>query len=363
MPQFARYFVVVFVVAAFASGQALTLLPTADATLFEDPLGALADGAGASFFVGKTNNAGSGARRGLLRFDLAANIPPGFVVVSATLVLHMTAVNGNPTIVALHRADGPWSEGPTDAGFPGGGGAPSQPGDATWLHANYPAAPWISPGGDFASSPAATFAVVGPGAYVLSADATLLADLQDQLDRPAANFGWLLKTTTETAGIAKRFASRENVGLEPVLQIVAAPPVYASAAAYGSGCAIAPGAAPFALAANGAPMLGSAGFSAALTHGPPGGTSWIFLAGASGGGTNRLGSCEVLLNETSAAAFVAVGASPLGPLPLDANGAAALPLPVPLDPSLAGFFIYGQALCVGGSSLVLSNGLALVFGI
>ena len=357
---------IVSAVASYGAAQSVSLTPEADNTIFDYPGSGVSNGAGPHFFVGKTNNTGgSSVRRGLLRFDPAAAVPPGFVIVSATLTLQCSSSNGNPTTVALHRALEDWGESISDAGSPGGAGAPAAPGDATWTHAFHATVPWSTPGGSFDPTPVATLPVVGPGTYVVGTSPSFVADLQDQLDRPWANFGWLLKTTTEFSGIAKRFDTRENVGLEPLLTLVYAPPIPATATTFGGGCAI-PGGPSFTLTAAVPPVLGSANFGLSLTGGPPSGAAFIFLAGGLAPAPIALGGgCDLRLDATSLAAFVAAGVSPLGPFPLDLAGGLGLPLPIPSDPALVGFSIYGQAFAFASAApagFLTSGALLLVFG-
>jgi hypothetical protein len=64
----------------------LTLIADRDATLYEDSLGDNAAGSGEWIFAG--NNGVFRARRALLHFDVAALVPPGSVILGATLTLH-----------------------------------------------------------------------------------------------------------------------------------------------------------------------------------------------------------------------------------------------------------------------------------
>ncbi|HYC76027.1 MAG TPA: hypothetical protein VEI02_00225, partial [Planctomycetota bacterium] len=61
------------VLCAVASAQTAALVPSHDNTLFEDPNGALSNGAGPHFYVGRVGfSGGQLLRRGLLRFDVAS---------------------------------------------------------------------------------------------------------------------------------------------------------------------------------------------------------------------------------------------------------------------------------------------------
>ena len=83
----------------------------------------------------------------------------------------------------------------------------------------YPDQLWGAEGGDFATSPTSSIVVSAEGFFSFDStvDAGLLTDVQQWLDQPDTNFGWLLKATDEAfTGSAKRFATRENA--EPTFQ-------------------------------------------------------------------------------------------------------------------------------------------------
>jgi hypothetical protein len=157
-------------------------------------------------------------RRALLAFDVTTAIPAGATVVRAELVLHLTPSNSAPAEVSLHRALAEWSEG--DSVASGGGGAPAQPGDVTWLHAAGPDRFWSAAGGDFAAWASAAATVGDAGAYRFTGPG-LAADVQAWLDDPAQNFGWAVRGDEILPTTAKRFASRESAepGERPVLVV------------------------------------------------------------------------------------------------------------------------------------------------
>jgi len=111
----------------------------------------------------------------------------------------------------MHRVtSGPWGEGMSNAGDPGGTGTAAAAGDATWIHTLYPGFFWTSPGGDFTATVTATTPVQGLGSYFWSS-AQLVADVQDMLDNPSTNFGWILiGDESSTLTNAKRFGTRES---------------------------------------------------------------------------------------------------------------------------------------------------------
>lgn len=185
----------------------VVLTSTKDNTLYESTAGNLSNGAGAYFFVGKT--AAGAIRRGLVAFEIAGQVPPGATIVSATLQLQMSKTAGGATPVTLRRALRNWGEGASNADLDEGGGTSAAAGDATWLHTFYDTATWQTPGGDFAPTATATVVVNGIDFYQWTSPA-LVADVQQWLDNPNSNFGWLLMGDESASRTAKRFDASEN---------------------------------------------------------------------------------------------------------------------------------------------------------
>lgn len=185
------------------------LLPDQDNSLFETNDGSLSNGAGERLFAGVT---GSGfRRRALLRFDLSV-LPPMATILDAQLQLEVSKVPFLPPVTnfAVHRVLAGWGEGASDALAEEGTGAPSEPGDATWLHRYYPNEFWTTPGGDFdpvSSAREKWGAGLGP---ITWSDGGLRQDVQRWVSGFAPNHGWLIKAVHETNPLnAKRFNSRE----------------------------------------------------------------------------------------------------------------------------------------------------------
>jgi hypothetical protein len=195
-----------------------------DNTLYEDPSGMLSNGAGQFLFAGDNNSGLS--RRGLIRFDVAANIPAGATIETATLRLHMSQTpNATNRDVSLQRVLADWGEGASNATAGGGGsGAQALSGDATWIHTFFNTSQWAAAGGDFLATPGATTAVGGVGDYAWTSP-QLAADVQGWLNAPATNFGWLLLGDESSTQSVKRFDSRENatVAFRPSLTVEYAP--------------------------------------------------------------------------------------------------------------------------------------------
>lgn len=187
----------------------IVVTPTKDNTLYESATGNTSNGAGEYFFVGNIRL--SSIRRGLIAFDLTAKLPSGATIVSATLKLQMSQTRGGASPVSLHRVLSNWGEGSSNAGDPAGSGAPATTGDATWLHTFYDTARWQTSGGDFVPTATATISVAGVGSYIWPSTPALVADIQDWLDHPTSNFGWVLVGDESATQTAKRFDSSENL--------------------------------------------------------------------------------------------------------------------------------------------------------
>jgi len=188
--------------------ETLVLTAGRDATLIESPEGELANGKGPVVFAGRTGQTDGSLRRALLFFDVADSLPGGAWVTSVELRLALTPSNPELVDLSLHRVLSPWSEGPSAAS--GGSGAPALPGDATWVHTSYDSGFWSHPGGDFDPSPSALTAVGDAATVVWSSTPDLVADVQDWLDAPASNHGWLLLGGEDAPSTSKRFVSRED---------------------------------------------------------------------------------------------------------------------------------------------------------
>jgi uncharacterized protein YfiM (DUF2279 family) len=251
-----------------AHADVTTLVAVRDATLFNDPTGALANGSGPVMIVGRAGSTSTAPlRRALVRFDLAGALPAGSVVNSVQLVLHNTSGNTGPRTVELHRVLADWGEGASST--TSGQGAPSQPGDATWIHTFFPGALWSSAGGDFAAATSAALAIDQLGVHTFPSTAGAVADAQGWLDTPGANFGWLLKLDVETvAQTTKVFGTRESASSAewPSLVVDYTPPVsgYCVSDTSSAGCAVT-------IASAGTPSASvGSGFIVSLAHAPAG---------------------------------------------------------------------------------------------
>jgi hypothetical protein len=355
-----RLIIVAVLIAAGLPAQGVVAInPSKDNTLFQSTTGNLSDGAGPGIFCGLT--ATNRKRRALLAFDVAGSLPAGATVLGAKLVLDMNQTNpfvGGPLAVDVRRLAADWGEGSSvSTGGAGGGGSGGPPtaGDATWLHRFHPSAFWAAAGGDFLGV-SATTTVGAIGIYTWSS-AQLASDVQDMLDNPASNFGWMLKSPETLAGDAKRFASREEpvVASRPRLEITYLAAPTASVTDLGYGCG------GFALAPSGLPTVGNPAFALSASGGTPGAAAYVFAAGSVAAAPLDLGGgCQFWLDVPSAVAYANSGVS-LGPVTVDGSGAAFLACPIPSNPAIHGFTIVveGAALATAWTA---TNVLVLVIG-
>jgi len=153
-----------------------------------------------------------GVRRGLLRFDLSA-IPAGATVTSAVLRLTVVRIPfGGPmnSNFKLYRLLADWSGG-TQAG---NSGAPATEGEVTWNSRQHGTGGWTDPGaaGDAESTASASqFVNSISGVTYEWAGAGVTRDVQDWMNEPGSNFGWLLRSDDEDSRrTARAFAALEN---------------------------------------------------------------------------------------------------------------------------------------------------------
>ena len=233
-----RWAAIVMVATAIAtpvSAAMVSIIPTKDNTLIQqtDPAQQRSNGQG-DLFSGRTNQDAQGPatisiRRSLVYFDVAASVPSWATITGATLTVRdIMGQNGDP-VTTLHRVLRNWGEG---ASFQGGGmGSPAEDNDATWLYtffnkANPTASPaWATPGGDFSPTISASTIIsddLGANQSFSWTDAGMVADLQQWLDDPATNFGWLIRGDESRGQSAKRLSGRATA-FPPTLVITYVP--------------------------------------------------------------------------------------------------------------------------------------------
>jgi hypothetical protein len=214
-----RDFMFILLASGSASADTVTIGPARDNTLYQELTGTISNGAGAYFFAGQA----AAIRRGLVAFDIAHAVPSGATIEAVTLTLHCSRrPAGEPDVaITVHRVLADWGEGGSDAGAPGGGGAPAAAGDATWIHTFFDTAFWTNPGGDFVATASASQMVGDTGDYVWASTPELVADVQGWLDNPATSFGWMLRGAEGAGTNSRRFDAQENsvAAFRPRLQI------------------------------------------------------------------------------------------------------------------------------------------------
>lgn len=115
----------------------------------------------------------------------------------------------------------------------------------------------------------------------------------------------------------------------------------------------------------GLPTIGNASFALEIAGGPAAQPSFLWLALDEANPPVTLGAgCATWLDLASLTLLLNLGVNPLGPVVTDAQGDATYPLPVPLDPGLAGqsLFLQGVVSAPGNPlGAALSNAVALEF--
>ena len=207
-----------------------------DASIFQNNIDNASGGAN-GLIVG--TNAQSSSRRAAVAFDVAGYIPAGAVIQSVQLDLVLGGVAGggggggaaDDVTIGLHRLAADWGEGVAQTQSPAsdslggqGQGAAAATGDLTWRSNFHNLSTWTTPGGDFAVTASAT-ATAGSVLAALTSwtsSPDLVADVQNWLDNPAANFGWMLVNADEaTANTGRTFFSRNTLteSLHPQLTV------------------------------------------------------------------------------------------------------------------------------------------------
>ena len=191
------------------------------ATLFEDPEGATASGAGPALFVGRTNQPMNSIRRGVIYFDVASALPANAVIKDAALMLYMTKANNINRVITLHRLLRDWGEGASASS--GGKGAEAEPGDATWLHTFYADTDWNREGGHYIGRVSASLTVGDVvGYYTWGSSKQMVFDINHWLKHPEMNSGWILIGDESFPQTVVPFASREHPDrdLVPLLEVI-----------------------------------------------------------------------------------------------------------------------------------------------
>ena len=346
----------------------VTLTADKDNTLYDAPSGLISNGFGTGIFVGMDSGSMI-RRRALVSFNVAGTVPAGATILSAELRLVVAQTTAPAQVITVRRVTQLWGEANSVPFGGGGGGAVALPGDATWSHAILPTNLWNQPGGDFVPYGNTSILVGGTGPYVWPSNSEMIADVQQWLDSPSNNFGWLLHDEeVPMTQSAKRFDSRHvsNAANRPKLILTYVTGTGPSATVSGNGC---PGSGggmfdpDFRLRTNEPPRLGSATFQIQAVNGLAGGSISLYLASAISGAPLPLpgaNGCAIFLDVPSAQLLINSGLSPIGPIPT-ASGSLNLPIPLPLDPGLANVSLSVQAASFDGISFLASNAITLNF--
>ncbi|MFN7022097.1 MAG: DNRLRE domain-containing protein, partial [Phycisphaerales bacterium] len=217
--------VLVSMTAGRARGAVADLIAVKDASIFSET-GDTANGAGEVVHCGRTS-AGN-IRRALMQFDLTS-IPAGSTVTAVTLTIYIEATSGGrPTeTIQLRRITQSWSEGTSGAGSTtGGNGDAATAGDVTWTHRVFSTQTWSTAGGSFSgttSGSASVSSAAGPRTF---SAAGMVTDVQNWLNTPSTNFGWMLVGDESVNQSARRISSRQNSvsGRRPKLTVTYTPP-------------------------------------------------------------------------------------------------------------------------------------------
>lgn len=192
-----------------------------------------ANGAGGVLVAGATgSNAPPSSvtiRRALMFFDLSS-IASGSIVNSASLQLSVTNAAGGTTgttPMSLFALTQDWGTGASSASSAGQGVA-AVAGDATWsvrFFGSNPASPWTTAGGSFAAGALASANVGGTGTTATWSGTGLANSVQNWIDSPLTNYGWILIGNEAGSGNARQFGSSENLasGLRPLLTLDVTP--------------------------------------------------------------------------------------------------------------------------------------------
>lgn len=113
---------------------------------------------------------------------------------------------------SFHRLSQSWGEGSSFS--PNGQGVSATDGDATWENRFFPDVLWLVEGGTFNEAASASIPVNQNNLSYQWTGTQIIDDVQDMLDNPSENFGWILKAADESlVGTGRGFGSRENTNL------------------------------------------------------------------------------------------------------------------------------------------------------
>lgn len=166
-------------------------------------------------FAGQTCSDNS--RRALLEFDIRAMVPFGATITDVSLILNMDNVSpgAGTQDYGLHRVGLEWGEGTSDGGDEG---AVAVAPDATWIDAMFETSGWDDAGGDFYDIASATLSIGEVLTDYTWTSTGMITNVQNWLDYPGSNHGWILIGDELAICSDRRFGSKD-VGVAPVLEV------------------------------------------------------------------------------------------------------------------------------------------------
>jgi hypothetical protein len=193
----------------------VTVVPTMSNTIYADntsnsnALGGTTPTVGLRMDTGAVAN--GAVRRALLEFNVAGAVPSGAMITSASLQLTVSISGPGAANVQLHTLQSGWGQGSSGSNL--GQGAPATPGDATWKYNFFNTSTWVNPGGDFSSTVSGSVAVgtTVNASYTVSSP-QMAADVQNWLNSPSTNFGWILLNNESTPGSVRGFYTEDWTG-------------------------------------------------------------------------------------------------------------------------------------------------------
>ncbi len=174
----------------------------------------------------RVRNAPGSETRALLRFNIGTSVPPGSTITSVSLNLAPAdgASSSGPARLALYRVARVWNEGRGSVAA----GIASEAHEASWSRRLHPVAIWIRPGGargiDFVSGASGSVDLGTGVPVVFPSTKRLVSDVQDWLDRPFSNEGWIVVAGSNSDPAGLVFGSREDAARAPKLTIEFTPP-------------------------------------------------------------------------------------------------------------------------------------------
>jgi hypothetical protein len=186
---------------------AVTINVLQDTTIYNT---GTANGSGQGLFAGASGN--GTVQRGLVEFDLSS-IATGSIITNVTLTMYVNSMGSANTVdtITLNTLSQDWNEATAGGGNAtkgGGSGYTANPGDATWTSSGI--SPWAD-GAAFNTTISDSLQIGSLGFHTFSG-ANLITDIQNWVNNPDTNFGWILRGNELTNGSSKRFSSSENTG-------------------------------------------------------------------------------------------------------------------------------------------------------